>query len=83
MKQYTIHKEPYRSKFTELIKHDHLRFEGHVLVGFSNKTVYNFAKATGLRSKKSRVIIKRFRKAFMQMITKACEEYLETKNEEA
>lgn len=60
--------EPYKTKALNSLEKDNLTFSGQSLVGFSNETVYNFAKATGLRSKKQRHIIKRFRKIMIQAI---------------
>lgn len=77
---FNIRIEPYRTKAIDCLRKDNLYFKGRILCGFSTATVYYVAKSTGLKSKKRRAIIKRFRKAILECIKRGTK-YQEKLNE--
>lgn len=68
MKKHKLKLEPYKTNVFNLLKKDNIIVSKNKVYGFSGQSIYNIAKATGLKSKKSRHIIKRFRITVIQMI---------------
>jgi len=75
MKKYKAWKEPYKSKIEALLPLK-LTTDNNGILLFSGELVYNIAKASGLRSKKTRHIVKRFRKIMKQPINELSERSL-------
>lgn len=75
MQRFKVNREPHRTQFLESMKGTYLYFEGDALVGFNDTHIKTLVKATGLRSKKSRKMIKRFKKVIQQLIIDGIEEY--------
>ena len=84
MKQrFKINRQPYLDQFVESMKYTHIRFEGDMLVGFSDENVYTLIKASGLRTKNSRKVKKRFKKLVSQLLLDGVESYERRKTEMA
>jgi hypothetical protein len=70
-----INKEPYISRVHELLAENHMGELRDGVLYFSWEEVYNLAKASGLRSKKTRHIVKRFKKIIHAALERLVEEH--------
>lgn len=75
MQKFKINRQPYLNKFIKSMENVYIHFEGTMLTGFSNENVVNLVRASGLKTKNTRKIKKRFKKLIEQMLIEGIKKY--------